>query len=118
MISSTSYVTIEPTAVTFNCTATGIPLPFISWFRDEDGTQINLALDSRVTINMTSTQNLTSLIFEEVQSLTLFNTTGSDRGNYSCQAVNDGGQSTDSFQLIVQGEGVSLCVCVYVCVKT
>ena len=108
MISSASYVTNEQMAVTFNCTATGIPSPSISWFRNEDGNQTNLTLDSRVTtINVTSTQNLSTLIFEEAQSLTLFNATDSDTGNYSCQAFNDAGQSTVPFQLTVQGEGVS-----------
>ena len=116
MISSTSYVTSELAAVIFNCTTTGIPLPSISWFRNEDGNQTRLTLDSRVTtINVTSTQNLSTLVFEVVQSLTLFNTTGSDRGNYSCQAMNSAGQSMVSFQLIVQGEGVSSYVHVCVC---
>ena len=108
MTPSASYTTIEPMDVTFECTATGVPSPTISWFRDEDGNQTNLTLDSRVTISPMSTQNPTTLIFEVVQSLTLSDTMGSDTGNYSCQAVNDGGQSTAPFQLTVSGEVMNL----------
>lgn len=77
----------------FTCTATGIPLPTITWLRDStalsngtDYTTISTDDGSLVT----STLSVLSLVF-------------TDTGGYSCSASNSEGTVTSEFTLTVEG---------------
>ena len=102
-----TYTVNEGNSVTFECTATGIPDPEITWRRN--GMAFNSS-DQRVTIGsmpsimevMRDSDNET--VFEVTQTLTLNTTMDSDSGMYECVAMNDVGQDSSSFELIVQGD--------------
>ena len=79
----------EGIPATFECTATGIPGPDITWRRDSDS---NSTLDLRVTLGMHTTpvpvSTSVGTIFSVSRQLTLSNTEDSDSGLYFCQASN------------------------------
>ena len=62
-------------SVVFTCTATGIPLPDITWM-DEDGNMVEMTSD--MVINATNIQS----------TLTLSNLQDEDFDNYTCTATN------------------------------
>ena len=95
-----NYISNENSSVTFECTATGIPAPIITWYRN--GVIFNQENDSRVTIAAT-TDLLDTLLYRVVETLTINTTQDSDSNTYSCRASNDAGIDTAVFQLIVQG---------------
>ena len=103
----TTYTVNEGNFVMFECTATGIPAPEITWRRN--GVAFNSS-DSRVTIgNMPTTMEVmrdrdNETVFEVTQTLTLNTTMDSDSGMYECVAMNDFGEDSGFFELIVQGE--------------
>ena len=82
----------EGMPATFECTATGIPGPDITWRRDSDSSEFNSTLDSRVTLGMQTTpvpvSTSVGTIFSVSRQLTLSNTEDSDSGLYFCQASN------------------------------
>ena len=92
--SETDYSVNVTDPVTFECTATGLPPPTLSWSGS----------DSRVTIGDASSQLLTSLVFEVTQNVTIQNTASDDTGNYSCLAENDVGNDTALFEFVVISE--------------
>ena len=102
-----TYTVNEGNSVTFECTTTGIPDPEITWMRN--GMAFNSS-DQRVMIRsmptimevMRDSDNET--VFEVTQTLTLNTTMDSDSGMYECVAMNDVGQDSSFFELIVQGD--------------
>ncbi len=101
--------------VTFQCVATGIPAPSITWFRN--GVELNSTVNSRVALNNHSNpqpiiDGMEGMIFEVTRSLTLGMTEDGDSGGYYCTANNDAtpGEDTVAFQLIVQSELSLTCV--------
>ena len=103
----TNYTVNEGNSVTFECIATGIPAPEITWRRN--GMAFNSS-DSRVTIgNMPNTMEVmrdsdNETVFEVTQTLTLNTTMDSDSGMYECVAMSDVGEDSGFFELIVQSE--------------
>ena len=88
--------------VTFECVATGIPAPSITWFRN--GSELNTTADPRVTISDPSDRENDGDIIQVNGTLTLVMTEDDDSGSYECNAMNDAspGEDTASFELIVQ----------------
>ncbi len=81
--------------VTFNCSASGVPLPTISWYRDGsplDPANFNI---SETTIGMDSVSSVLIL-----GSLVL-----SDAGTYSCNASNEvSGTDTRQFTFTIESK--------------
>ena len=95
--------------VTFQCVATGIPPPSITWFRN--GIELNSTVNSRVTLYTHDPSKPVNfmeeeMVYEVTRTLTLGMTEDGDSGGYECRASNDAtqGMDTESFQLIVQSE--------------
>ena len=81
--------------VSFVCSASGIPLPDISWYKDG-------SLLDNVTNNITETFNGTSSI---TSVLMLDNLVLSSAGEYSCNASNDfNGSDSRTFTFAVESE--------------
>ena len=92
----------------FQCTATGIPAPEISWYRN--GTVLNSSTDARVTLSEASVSMVAGSAYEVDRTLTLDNATDSDSGIYTCQAddVNAVQPSISrEFELLVKGKEYS-----------
>ena len=88
----------ETNSVTFNCQATGEPVPIISWYFNDD--MINVSDTSKY--NLTSSVNGTS-----VESLlTIANAQSSDVGTYTCYPKNILGTDRSSGILTVNGKNV------------
>ena len=99
-------VNVTETA-TFECVATGIPEPSITWLRN--GTELDSSAP-RVTVNDPSDE-LTmdgegGMIFEITRTLTLNMSEDEDSGSYECRASNDAtpGEDRESFELVVQSK--------------
>ena len=83
-------------SVSFTCSASGIPLPSISWFKDD------LPLDPD-SVNITVTTNGT---FSVSSVLTLDSLQLSDAGVYSCNASHEtSGTAISQFTFTVQSKG-------------
>ena len=65
-------------SVTFHCSATGYPLPNLTWFKD----------DSEIVSEAVDIQSRLSGPLETSLSLTLFGLTENDTAGYYCLAVN------------------------------
>ena len=91
--------------VTFQCVATGIPAPSITWFRN--GTELS---NSRVTLNdpseRTTTNGAGEMILQTTRTLNLSMTEDGDSGSYECRAINKAtpGEDSESLELIVQSK--------------
>ena len=91
---------------TFQCVATGIPGPSITWFRN--GTELDS--DPRVTFSDPSDELIMDseggMIFEITRSLTLDMSEDGDSGSYECRASNDAtpGEDRESFESVVQSK--------------
>ena len=96
---------------TFQCVATGIPAPAITWFRG--GVELN-ASDPRVTFNapsdptmvMSTTSITGEMVYQVNRTLTLSMSRKEDSGTYQCRATNAAmpGMDTMDFELILQSE--------------
>ena len=102
----------EGMQVTFECTATGIPRPNITWRRENDSSKFNDVQDSRITLGIQTTpmpiSTTIGTIFSVSRQLTLSNTTDSDSGIYFCQASNGEEDILNTeipFELFVTGVG-------------
>ena len=88
----------------FECTATGIPAPTISWYRN--GTE--LSGDSRITLSSHTAQSLVQgdggMVYSVSRSLMLADTRDDDSDTYTCIADNIAGNDTQDFELVVQSE--------------
>ena len=96
-------------AAVFECVATGIPAPSITWFRN--GMELNNNTNSRVTLSDHSdpvllTDGNEGMIFQVSRTLTLSMTEDGDSGTYNCTASNAAtpGEDTMSFELVVQSK--------------
>ena len=104
-----NYTVNETDTVTFECSATGIPPPTITWLRN--GMELNDMTDSRVTVGDPIEMDFSRAIDGETVSvvtrtLNLINTTDGDSGMYTCMATNDAnpGDNMIDFELIVQSK--------------
>ena len=100
-------LTVNETEVAiFECTATGIPPPTISWYRN--ATELGEGLDPRITLSNHSEPLLVSsdggVLYSVSRSLQLENAADNDSGFYSCTASNIIENSEQDFELIVQGQ--------------
>ena len=94
--------------VTFECVATGIPPPSITWYRN--GTELD-STDTSVTFNdpsgsVTVMDSEGEMIFGITRTLILDMTEDGDSGIYECRASNEATPGEDSmeFELIVQSK--------------
>ena len=102
-----TYTVNEGNSVTFECTATGIPDPEIIWRKN--GMAFNssvprVTIGSMPTIVQVMRDSDNETVFEVTQTLTLNTTMDSDSGMYECVAMNNVGQDSSFFELIVQGD--------------
>ena len=104
--SQMNYTVNMGDVVTFQCEATGIPAPSITWLRN--GTEL---VGPRYTLSEPSQLSLTNgeMVFQTARNLTLTRTEDGDTGVYDCMASNGAtpGEDTGSFELIVQSKKLS-----------
>ena len=100
VLSNAIYTTNETSPITFQCSATGIPIPSISWYRN--GSSLTPSSNPRVTVGLSSQQLLSSGLYQVTQTLNITNTTDTDSGNYSCMANNTANSQSATFLLVVQ----------------
>ena len=93
-----TYTVNENSLVSFQCSATGVPAPSITWYRN--GAMLSNETDTRILILSTSGQ-LSSDIYKVTVNLTLSNVKRNDSDYYSCTATNVVGNDTDKFKLTV-----------------
>ena len=88
----------------FECTATGIPAPTISWYRN--GTK--LGGDTHITLSNHTTPTLVQgdggMVYSVSRTLMLADTRDDDSGTYTCRASNIVRSDTQDFELVVQSE--------------
>ena len=104
--SQINYTVNMSDTVTFECVATGIPAPYITWFRN--GTELN---STRVTFDNPSTpmsvmDGAGEMIYQVTRTISISMSADGDSGMYECRANNDAspGMDTMEFELIVQSE--------------
>ena len=104
------YTVNETNPVIFECSASGIPAPTISWLRINQTMSTLLTNGTRSLISPPQVDNTYELpagrgtAFLVTSTLTIPATQDEDSGQYACQAVNDFGNETREFELIVQGK--------------
>ena len=85
---ATTPATISPTKgdnITITCTATGVPVPSVTWSRS-DGSNIT---DSRYVISDTSSTMIVNDVYQVTRNLTIMNIVRADKGTmYGCIATN------------------------------
>ena len=100
----TSYIVNETESITFDCSATGVPEPVISWFRDGE----ELSGDRVMINNATSEDYMRTSDRETVRrvnrTLVLANAIDADSGMYTCNATNDAGRAGRPFEHVVQSK--------------
>ena len=106
--SQMNYTVDMTDEVTFECVATGIPPPSITWYRN--GTELD-SNDTRVTFNdtfevVTVMDGEGEIIYEVTRTFILDMTEDGDSGIYECRASNEATPGEDSmeFELIVQSK--------------
>ena len=112
MVTSVMDYTVNLTeTATFECAATGIPAPSITWFRN--GVELN-DTDPRITFNPASQPVMLpdgdgEMVYMVTRSLTLGMAEDEDSATYECLASNaaNPGQDRNSFELVVQSESLS-----------
>ena len=76
---------IEGDNLTITCTATGVPVPTVTWSR-ADGSSLT---DSRYAISNTSSTMIVNDVYQVTRSLTIMNIVTADVGEmYSCTVTN------------------------------
>ena len=96
-------LTVNETEVAiFECTATGIPPPTISWYRN--GTELSENLDPRITLTIHSEPLLVSGgVYRVSRNLLLFDVADNDSDIYTCNTTNAVGTNERKFELMTQG---------------
>ena len=103
------YTVNETNPVIFECSASGIPASTINWFRVNQTVSTMLTNGIRSLISPPQVDYIYELpggrgtTFLVTFTLTIPATQDEDSGQYACQAVNDFGNETREFELIVQG---------------
>ena len=103
-----TFYTNEFTPAVFQCTATGIPAPEISWYRN--GTVLNNSTDACVTLSEASVSMVATDggdVYQVSRTLTVDNAMDSDSGNYTCVADNGNAVQpsvSQEFELFFRGE--------------
>ena len=103
--SQMNYTVNMGDVVTFQCVATGIPAPSITWFRN--GTELS---NSRVTLGDLSESSAMDgdgeMILQISRTFNLSMTEDGESGSYECRASNGAtpGEDSESFEVIVQSK--------------
>ena len=99
-----NYIVNETETVTFECSATGIPGPSISWSRNGvelSGPRVMFGDSIPTNISRGSDGEYVWLVSRTLQ---LANTRDDDSGTYTCNATNSAGNVYQPFELIVQSK--------------
>ena len=105
-----TYIANETDTIIFECSASGIPAPIISWFRINQTMSTMLTNGTRSLIappqvnsayELSGGRGTASLV---TSTLTIPVTRDEDSGQYACQAGNDFRNESREFELIVQGK--------------
>ncbi len=109
--SQRNYTVNMTDTIRFECVATGIPAPSITWFRSGSGEELNSTTDPRVTFDDPSTRLSVrdgdgEMIYEVTHAVSISMSADEDSGMYECRVSNDAtpGNDTMEFELIVQSE--------------
>ena len=100
-----NYTVDEGNSLKFECTATGIPAPEITWLRD--GVELNSTSDPRINFGIASdpmaiSRDDNETVLEVTCTLTLASAVDEDSGSYVCMATSIAGNRNDMFEGIVQ----------------
>ncbi len=107
---STIYQINQSFPVTFECSATGIPAPYINWLliglrlEDLSSYSSRISLSDRSQPLEVETEN--GIIYSVERTLTLSDTVDEDSGTYTCEAFNNNARTpnvTQDFELFVRG---------------
>ena len=75
---------IEGDNLTITCTATGVPVPSVTWSR-VDGSSLT---DSRYVISDISSSMVVNDVYQVTRNLTIMNVIREDAGMYGCTVTN------------------------------
>ena len=75
---------IEGDNITITCTATGVPVPSVTWSR-VDGSSLT---DSRYVISDISSSMVVNDVYQVTRNLTIMNVIREDAGMYGCIVTN------------------------------
>ena len=94
---------------TFQCVASGIPAPTITWFRggvELNGSNSQVMLNAPSTTIVMGTSIARDMVYEVTRTLILSMSRDEDSDTYQCRATNAAmpGMDTMDFELIVQSE--------------
>ena len=102
-----TYTVDELTSVTFECGASGVPGPTISWYRNAN--ELTTEFDPRISFtpeNETMIDTPRGPLIAIGRTLTFTRVFDNDSDIYTCQAVNEAvnGTAEQDFELIVRGK--------------
>ena len=106
IIFTEDYIVNQFEEVTFECRATGIPAPYINWYRNDN--LLNEAFDSRISLSdpVVTQPETSSDVYEVYRTLTFNSTRDADTDTYTCVASNGNARMpnvTQNFELFVRG---------------
>ena len=85
--------------ISLSCTATGVPLPLLQWYKDSIVITNESMISSSISTGETNIGGVTSTVsILHLSSLNEF-----DSGTYSCEATNFAGNATYEFEIQVTG---------------